>query len=44
MAVGVAVFAVSKFDADYRFVKDVEFQTAVAALRKPVIGSWRGLP
>jgi hypothetical protein len=32
--VGVfAVFAVSTFDTDYLFIKDAEFQTAVAALR-----------
>ncbi len=32
-AAGVGVFAVSTFDTDYLFVKEVEFPTAVAALR-----------
>jgi hypothetical protein len=32
-AAGVGVFAVSTFDTDYLFVKEAEFQTAVAALR-----------
>jgi hypothetical protein len=32
-AAGVGVFAVSTFDTDYLFIKDAEFQTAVAALR-----------
>ncbi len=33
-AAGVGVFAVSTFDTDYLFVKEAEFQTAVAALRR----------
>ncbi len=33
-AAGVGVFAVSTFDTDYLFIKDAEFQTAVAALRR----------
>ena len=33
-AAGVGVFAVSTFDTDYLFVKDAEFRTAVAALRR----------
>jgi RimJ/RimL family protein N-acetyltransferase len=33
-AVGVGVFAVSTFDTDYLFIKETEFATAVAALRR----------
>jgi hypothetical protein len=33
-AAGVGVFAVSTFDTDYLFFKEVEFQEAVAALRR----------
>jgi hypothetical protein len=33
-AAGVGVFAVSTFDTDYLFFKDVEFPAAVAALRR----------
>lgn len=33
-AAGVGVFAVSTFDTDYLFVKEAEFQLAVAALRR----------
>jgi hypothetical protein len=33
-AVGVGVFAVSKFDTVYLFIKEAEFQMAVAALRR----------
>ena len=32
-AAGVGVFVVSTFDTDYLFVKEAEFQAAVAALR-----------
>jgi hypothetical protein len=32
-AVGVGIFVVSTFDTDYLFVKEAEFQAAVAALR-----------
>jgi hypothetical protein len=32
-AAGVGVFVVSTFDTDYMFIKDAEFQAAVAALR-----------
>jgi hypothetical protein len=31
---GAGVFAVSMFDTEYLFIKDAEFQTAVAALRR----------
>jgi len=32
-AAGAGVFAISTFDTDYLFIKEAEFQTAVAALR-----------
>jgi nitrilase len=33
-SVGAGVFAISTFDTDYVFIKEAEFQTAVAALRR----------
>jgi nitrilase len=33
-AAGVGLFAVSTFDTDYLFIKEAEFKTAVAALRR----------
>ena len=33
-AAGVCIFAVSTFDTDYLFIKEAEFQTALAALKR----------